>query len=163
MFAILAVHQVKQACKTEIATLLNYPLVPDTQNDWQDTRAFRAEQQHQIELEQIKQDKIEIKCASIDEFKLGNGWAYTLTDTTSQAVVNYQQSPTREETVVRDVISVMPPKAIMSDGCLAIQAGAAWWGDIVHGRCWFHVMQSLSKLASREKDETGVSERQHLI
>ena len=130
LFAILGVHQVKQACKTEIAALFNYPLVPDTQNNWQDTRAFRAEQQHEIEVKQLKQDKVEIKCGSVDEFKLGSDWAYTLTDTSSQAVVSYQQSSTREETAVRDVISVIPPKAIISDGCLAIQAGAAWWSDI---------------------------------
>jgi hypothetical protein len=153
---------VPQACQTEIANIFNYAIVPDTRDEWQDTRTVRATRQHAQELEQIKVSQFEIKCGSIDEFKLGFGWAYTLTDTASQAVLGFKTNDTRAETTVRDVIAEFPPKAIISDGCPMIQAGAAWWADIPHGRCWFHVMQAMSKLAAKEPDAAGVSERQRL-
>jgi hypothetical protein len=90
-------------------------------------------------------------------------------------VLGFKTNDTRAETTIRDVISVLPPKAIISDGLPMIQAGAAWWADIPqrerpvrcrlvskNGRCWFHVMQAMSKLVSKERDEAGVSERQRL-
>ncbi len=123
---------------------------------------MRANRQHTQELEQIKASQFEIKCGSIDEFKLGFGWAYTLTDAASQAVLGFKTNDTRAETTVRDIISILPTKAIISDGCPMIQAGAAWWADIPHGRCWFHVMQAMSKLAAKEPDAGGGSERQRL-
>ena len=137
IFAVLHVHQVQEACQTEIAKVFDYAildpkthlragsLVPDTRDEWQDTRAVRANRQHVQELERVKASQFEIKCGSIDEFKLGFGWAYTLTDTASQAVLGFKTNDTRAETTVRDVISVLPPKAIISDGCPMIQAGAA--------------------------------------
>jgi hypothetical protein len=86
-------------------------------------------------------------------------WYYTLMDTASQAVLSFKTREARAETTVRDVITVLPPKAIISDGCPMIQAGAAWWASIPQGLCWFHVMQAMSKLASKERDAQGVSER----
>jgi hypothetical protein len=162
LFAVLNAHQVNQSCQNEIAQVLGYTITPDTRDDWSDIRAMRATQQHQQALQQLQESKFEIKCGSIDEFKIGLGWAYTLTDTQSQAVLTFKTSESRAESVVKDVIAVYPPKAIISDGCPKIEAGAAWWSDIPHGRCWFHVMQSMSKIAFREKSADGTSERQRL-
>jgi hypothetical protein len=159
LFAVLNVHQANQSCQNEIAQVLGYPINPDTRDNWSDTRAYRAIQQHEQSLKQLQDSKFEIQCGSIDEFKIGVGWAYTQ----AQAVLTFKTSESRAETVVKDVIAVYPPKAIMSDGCPKIEAGAAWWSDIPHGRCWFHVMQAMSKIASREKSADGTSERQRLM
>jgi hypothetical protein len=163
IFAILNVHQVKQSCQNEIAAVLGYPIHPDTRNDWSDTRAWRALEQHQCALQQLRNRQIKIQCGSIDEFKIGSGWAYTLTDVQSQAVITVQTSQVRSESVVKEVIAIYPPKTIISDGCPQIEAGAAWWSDVPHGRCWFHVMQAISKIASRHKDADGTSQRQRLM
>ena len=162
LFAVLHVHQVNQSCQNEIAQVFGYPITPDTRDDWQDARALRATRQHQQALMQLRSSNTQIQCGSIDEFKIGFGWAYTLTDTKSQAVLTVQTSATRAESVVKDVIAVYPPNAIISDGCPKIEAGAAWWSNIPHGRCWFHVMQSMSRIASKEKSADGTSERQRL-
>lgn len=87
LFALFAVHQVSQACRSEVAALLGYRLVPDTQDAWQDTQALRTERDHETRLSDLRQKRLAAKIASIDEFKLGDGWAYSLTDTTSQAVL----------------------------------------------------------------------------
>jgi hypothetical protein len=57
-------------------------------------RAVRANRQHEQELEQVN-SKFEIKCGSIDEFKLGIGWAYTLKDADSQAGLSFKPSDTQ--------------------------------------------------------------------
>jgi transposase-like protein len=163
LFTVLDVHQVKQACQNEIATVLGYPICASTRDTWSDTRAYRATKQHHCALQQLRDRRIEIECGSIDEFKIGLGWAYTLTDTQSQAVLTVKTSLFRAESVVKDLIAVYPPKAIISDGCPQIEAGAAWWSDIPHGRCWFHVMQAMSKLVSRDKSADGTSQRQRLM
>lgn len=171
LFAILAVHQVGQACRSEVAALLGYPLVPDTQDAWQDTQALRAERDHQARLVDLRYKGLTVNIASIDEFKLGEGWAYSLTDTFSQAVLTYRLSDRRDEGVVRDLVSTCPPKATMADGCPAINAGVGWHGNILQGRCWFHVMQALSKRVGPGKVEVKlesgqtleVSKRQRLV
>lgn len=171
LFAILAVHQVDQACRSEVAALLGYPLVPDTQDAWQDTQALRAERDHQARLTELRHQEVGVKIASIDEFKLGDGWAYSLTDTSSQAVLTYRLSDRRNEEVVRDLISTHPPQVTMADGCPSIAGGVGWYGDIKQGRCWFHVMQALSKrvgpgrveLKLHSGETLEVSKRQRLV
>lgn len=149
IFAVLDVHQVKQACKAEIAAVLGHPIVPDTQDAWEDTHAFRARQHHQQEVSAAQQQKLTIPVGSIDEIRVGNLWVYTLTETHSQAVISVKFSEQREETAVRDLVAEYPPELVISDGCTAIEAGMTWFGDIPHARCWFHIQQALYQLASR--------------
>jgi len=166
LFAILAVHQVAQACVGEVADLLGFPVVEETQDSWQDTRAFRAEAVHQDHLKAVQDKKTAIECASVDELKIGQEWGYTLSDVESCAVVVYVISPQRDEIAVRDLIaSCTPPvKALISDGCKAIQAGSEWFGDIPRARCWFHLMQDLARQCPIGQDEaSGLSHKQLLL
>lgn len=164
LFSILAIHQVAQACIHEIASLLAFPVVEDTQNAWQDTRAHRAETLHQKALKVVQDRKTTIQCASLDEIKIGQEWGYTLSDTYSCAVVVYSISPQRDEMAVRDLLALYPPKALISDGCKAIQAGSEWFGDIPKGRCWFHLMQDVARLAPTGQDKvSGLSHKQLLL
>jgi hypothetical protein len=44
-----------------------------------------------------------------------------------------------------------PLETVISDGCPLIKAGLEWFPEVLHARCWFHVMQSLSQKAGRER------------
>jgi hypothetical protein len=74
--------------------------------------------------EQRKPSKtLKVTVASIDEFKLGEWWMYTLTDVKSQTIVDYALCESRDEEVVRSLIAKQDPKLIISDGCKSIRAG----------------------------------------
>lgn len=164
LFCILAVHQVAQGCISEVATLLGYPILEETQDAWQDTRAYRAEQLHQQGVMAAQKKEIAIECGSVDEIKIGQEWGYTLSDTRSSAVVVYSISAQRDEIAVRDLVASYPPKSLISDGCKAIQAGSEWFGDIPRGRCWFHVMQDIARNCPSGKDQnSSLSHKQILL
>lgn len=147
IFALLDVHQVDESCADEIAGYLGYPVKPETRARWQATRAWRADRLRQ------GQPSGELTVASLDEFKVGQWWAYTLTDGASQAVVDYALSESRNETVVRDLLAEHDASAFMSDGCLHIKAACEWFADKPHGRCWFHVIKEvLNNVAKEERD-----------
>lgn len=140
IFAVLAVHQVAEACVNEVAEQLGYAVVAETRASWQATRAFRAKQ---LEA-RTKLDK-QLEVASLDEFKVGQWWVYTLTDTDSQAIVDYDVCESRDEEVVRELIAKNDPRALVSDGCTSIAAAASYFTDKPHGRCWFHVIRDVLK------------------
>lgn len=147
IFAILDVHQVEESCADEIATHLGYPIKPETRAKWQTTRAWRAEQ--------LESDKpsAKVAVASLDEFKVGRWWAYTLTDKDSQAVVDHALSESRSEEVVRDLLAEHDADAFISDGCPWIKTACDWFADKPHGRCWFHVIKEvLNNVAKEERD-----------
>jgi len=147
-----------------VAGLLGFPVVEDTRNAWQDTRAYRAEISHQGALKAVQDKQKDIQCASLDEIKIGQEWGYTLSDTDSSAVVVYSISPQRDEIAVRDLLAIYPPKALISDGCKAIQAGSDWFAHIPKGRCWFHLMQDLARHCPTGHDETsGLTHKQLLL
>lgn len=116
IFALLEVHQVEEGCADEIATHLGYRIKAETRSSWQATRAWRADRLKQ------GQPSGKLTVASLDEFKVGQWWAYTLTDGASQAVVDYALSESRSETVVRDLLAEHDASAFISDGCLHIKA-----------------------------------------
>lgn len=140
IFAILAVHQVPEACVEEIAAHLGYAVEPETRASWQATRAFRA---NQLEAQTSFSKQPEV--ASIDEFKVGQWWVYTLTDTDSHVIVDYAVCEARDEEVVRELIFDSDPDALISDGCTSIAAAASYFADKPHGRCWFHVIRDVLK------------------
>ncbi len=142
LFAILDLHQVDEACADEIAEHLGYTLKAETRAAWQAVRSWRAER-----LESDYQGELGI--VSIDEFKVGSWWVYTLTDVASQAVVAYEVSEQRSEERVRDLIAEHNPAGLISDGCKAIEAAAQWFADLPHGRCWFHVIKDVLKNFAR--------------
>jgi transposase-like protein len=107
IFAVLSVHQVDESCAAEIAEHLGYPIKQETRAAWQGTRAL----------------------ASIDEFKLGYWWMYTLTDVASQVIVDYALCESRDEEVVRELIAKHDPEVMISDGCSSIQAACAYFAD----------------------------------
>lgn len=147
VFAILAVHQVSEACAHEIANHLGYAVVAETRASWQATRAFRATQ-----LEARTNVNKQLEVASLDEFKVGQWWVYTLTDTDSQAIVDYTVCESRDEEVVRQLIAHNDPQALVSDGCTSIAAAASYFADKPHGRCWFHVIRDvLSKFPKEDR------------
>lgn len=150
IFAILTVHQVSESCRAEIATLLGYALTEETQNAWQDTQALRVERDHHTQCLQAQQLGCTLKVASIDEIHLDETCVYTLTDTQSQAVVSMECCTERNSLSVRSLLEKYPMETVISDGCPLIKAGLAWHPQMFHARCWFHVMQSLSKKAGRE-------------
>ena len=148
IFAILDVHQVDESCATEVAEHLGYSIQSETRASWQGTRALRAER---LEAQQAK--PAALKAASVDEFKLGEWWMYTLTDVESQAVVDYRLCECRDEEVVRELIAEHNPKLIISDGCKSIQAACEYFADKPHGRCWFHVIKEvLKQFPKRERE-----------
>ena len=149
IFAVLAVHQVNEACSQEIAGHLGYRICPETRASWQATRAFRAEQLAQKQ----SAEKAKVTVASIDEFKLGVWWMYTLTEVKSQAVVAYALCQSRDEEVVRELIAEHDPELIISDGCKSIQAACEYFADKPHGRCWFHVIKEVLKQFPRAERE----------
>lgn len=150
LFAILSVHQVAESCRAEIAALLGYALTEETQNTWQDTQAFRAERDHHAQCMDAKQSECKVPIASIDEVHLGKTCVYTLTETQSQAVVHFECCTERNSLSVRSLLEHYSLKTVISDGCALIKAGLEWYPQLFHARCWFHVMQSLSRKAGRE-------------
>jgi hypothetical protein len=164
LFSILAVHRVAKACVAEIAGLLGFAVVEETREAWQDTRSYRADQLHQQAMKVVETKKLELKCGSLDEMKIGQEWGYTLSDSASGAVLAYTVNNQRSELAVRDLLSSYSPKALISDGCMAIQAGSEWFADIPKGRCWFHLMQDLARRCSTDLDEpSGLTQRQLLM
>jgi hypothetical protein len=161
LFAILKTHQVNEACRQEIATLLGFPILPETQAAWQDTGALRARRHHDLLVEEVKNNRknnsktqSNVIISSIDEFKLGDGWIYTSTDVLSKFVLVFKSSANRSSEVVRDIIGSFEPDALLSDGCAAIIAGAQWFSYLPHGRCWFHVMEAiLDKFTKEQREE----------
>lgn len=147
IFAILDVHQVDEACGNEISEHLGYSIQAETRAAWQATRAFRAEQ---FEKE-LKIPSIDV--ASVDEVKIGYWWIYTVTDTKSQAILDYDVCESRDEEVVRELISNTNPKLIMSDGCQSIAAACSYFNDKPHGRCWFHVIKDVLQEFPKEERE----------
>lgn len=148
IFAVLDVHQVDESCAAEIAEHLGYPLQSETRASWQGTRALRAER---LEAQQVKPTTL--RAASVDEFKLGEWWMYTLTEVKSQAIVDYRLCESRDEEVVRELIAEHNPKLIISDGCKSIQAACEYFADKPHGRCWFHVIKEVLKQFPKQKRE----------
>ena len=146
IFAVLDVHQVDKSCAEEIAEHLGYPLCAETRAAWQGTRALRAER-----LEKKQDGCAEPEVASIDEFKLGHWWLYTLTDVKSQAVLGYSLCKSRDEEVVRALIAEHDPRLIISDGCKSIAAACEYFADKPHGRCWFHVIREVLKQFPRKE------------
>ena len=147
IFALLDIHQVDESCADEIAQHLSYSLKPETRAAWQATRAWRVSQL----ASDTSSPKITV--ASLDEFKLGQWWVYTLTDKDSQAVLGHTLSESRSEEKVRDLITEHDADAFISDGCPRIQAACEWFADKPHGRCWFHVVKEvLSKVDKEERD-----------
>ena len=147
IFAVLDVHQVDEGCANEIAEHLGYPLKPETRAAWQETRAWRVAQ-----LEQ-EQESSKVAVASLDEFKVGQWWVYTLTDKDSQAVVDYAVGESRSEERVRDLIAEHDVGVFISDGCPRIEAACDWFADTPHGRCWFHVIKEvLGNFAEEERE-----------
>lgn len=116
IFALLDVHQVDERCANELAEHLGYPIKPPTRAAWQKTRAWRAEQFEQ------DQPSAKLGIASLDEFRVGQWWVYTLTDQTSQAVVDYAVCSLRDEKSVRDLLAKHDTDAFISDGCPCIEA-----------------------------------------
>lgn len=102
IFAVLSVHQVDESCAAEIAEHLGYPIRPETRAAWQGTRALRAEQ---LEAKKPFAKSKSVAVASIDEFKLGYWWMYTLTDVASQVIVDYAMCESRDEEVIRELIA----------------------------------------------------------
>lgn len=146
LFAILDIHQVNENCADEIAAHLGYAVNPETRASWQATRAWRVDQ---LEPQQDKK----LKLASLDEFKVGRWWVYTFTDGTSQAVVDYVLSSSRNEESVRDLVAKHDADAFISDGCPSIEAACDWFADKPHGRCWFHVIKEvLSNFGKQERN-----------
>lgn len=148
IFAVLDVHQVDESCAAEIAEHLGYPIHPETRAAWQGRRALRAER-----LEEKQAKPTNIAAASLDEFKLGTWWMYTLTDVKSQAIVGYTLCESRDEEVVRKLIAEHDPKLIISDGCQSIAAACEYFADKPHGRCWFHVIKDVLKQFPKKKRE----------
>jgi len=146
IFALLDIHQVEESCADEIAVHLGYPIKLETRAKWQAARAWRADQ-----LQDKINDKIAV--ASVDEFKLGRWWVYTLTDGVSQAVVEHAISESRSEEVVRDLVAEHDVAAFISDGCPHIKAACGWFADVPHGRCWFHVIKEVLSNVAREERE----------
>lgn len=144
IFAILDIHQVDEGCANEIATHLGYPIKPQTRARWQALRAWRVERL-------CRQKHTAAEVASLDEFKVAGGWVYTLTDTASSAVLGYALSAKRSEAVVRELIAEHKPKAVISDGCKAIQAACDWFANLPHGRCWFHVIKDVLENFSKKQ------------
>lgn len=140
LFAVLSVHQVAEGCVAEIAEHLAYPLKPATRAAWRGTRALRA-----ALLEAKEPVAKEGVAMSIDEFKLGYWWMYTLTDVASQVIVDYALCESRDEEVLRELIARHDPALIISDGCSSVQAACAYFADKPHGRCWFHVIKDVLK------------------
>ena len=149
IFAVLDVHQVDEACSQEVAEHLGYPLQSETRAVWQGARAFRAEQREQ----KREPERREITVASIDEFRLGAWWMYTLTEVKSQAIVGYSLCESRDEEVIRELIAKHEPKLIISDGCKSIQAACEYFANKPHGRCWFHVIKEVLKQFPRKERE----------
>ena len=147
IFALLDIHQVDESCADEIAQHLGYSIKPETRASWQATRAWR--------VDRLESDKLSTKVAvaSLDEFKVGHWWVYTLTDKDSQAVLGHAISESRSEEVVRDLIAQHDAQAFISDGCPRIEAACEWFADKPHGRCWFHVIKEvLANVAQEERD-----------
>ena len=149
IFAVLDVHQVDEACSNEVAEHLGYPLQAETRAAWQGTRALRASRLEEREKSTHRKTAV----ASIDEFRLGQWWMYTLTDVKSQAVVGYSLCESRDEEVIRDLMAEHDPKLIISDGCKSIQAACEYFDNKPHGRCWFHVIKEVLKLFPRKERE----------
>ena len=138
LMAILNVHHVKEACIKELSNLLSYPLEFKTRQAWQDSRVRRIEQQTKEYL--ISQPEI----ISLDEFKLGNSWAYTLTDSASNFVCSYAVTDYRNSYLIRKLIAELEPRAVISDGCKSIAAAMSWFPYIKLSRCWFHVIKDIT-------------------
>lgn len=147
VMAVLSTHHVNEGCRAEVAAVLEYPLTPKTQNTWQEARARRIEQQERQKA--TRQDGPEV--ASIDECKLGASWAYTVTDTATAYVCASALSENRNLFVVRDLVAVVEPQAVISDGCPSIQAGMHWFPKIPHGRCWFHVILDACRKVNKDE------------
>ncbi len=147
IFALLDVHQVEESCTDEIATHLGYPIKAATRSTWQATRAWRVDRLRQ------GRPSGELTVASLDEFKVGQWWVYTLTDQTSQAVVDAAPSESRSEEVVRNLIAEHNASAFISDGCPHIKAACDWFADTPHGRCWFHVIKEVLQNVVQEERE----------
>jgi hypothetical protein len=140
LFAILDVHQVKEACANELAAWLGYTIESETRAAWQETQVWRSEQ---YEAKDVAAEAIELSAASLDECKLGTGWMYTLSEVESQALVAYALAPTRNENTVRTLLSEHEPKLLISDGCPQIEAALAYLPDLQQARCWFHVIKDV--------------------
>ncbi len=148
LFTILDVHQVDEGCANEVAEWLGYPIKPETRADWQSTEVWRSEQY------EAKEEIPELKVASLDECKLGQGWMYTLTDVKSQALVAFEPTPERNETTVRALLSEHTPEVIISDGCPRIEAALSYLPEIQQGRCWFHVIKDVLQNFPKNDRET---------
>jgi len=157
IFAILGLHQVNEGCADEIAAHLGYPLKPETRSAWQATSAWRLDQ-----LEQ-EQPSGKFSVASLDEFKVGHWWVYTLTDGASQAVVEYAVSESRSEEVVRDLIADQHVETFITDGCPRIEAACAWFANLPHGRCWFHVIREVLGKVAKEARQLAAHKALHPV
>jgi len=122
-------------------------LTAETRATWQTRGALRAERLHARELQGG------VVVASLDEFRVGSWWVYTLTEACpepvegvkSQAVVGYSFSERCDERVVGELIELIAthdPQALISDGCQTIAAARAYFADKPQGRCWFHVIKA---------------------
>jgi hypothetical protein len=147
LFAILDVHQVDEGCANEVADWLGYPIKPETRAAWQSTEVWRTEQY------ESKEEMPDLRVASLDECKLGQGWMYTLTDVPSQVLVAYEPAPERNETTVRTLLSEHTPEIVMSDGCPRIEAALAYLPEIQQGRCWFHVIKDVLQNFPKDDQE----------
>ncbi len=158
LMAILNVHHVKEACIKELSNLLNYPLEFKTRQTWQDSRVRRIEQQIKGYQELISQPEI----ISLDEFKLANSWAYTLTDVASNFVCSYAVTEYRNSYLIRNLIAELEPKAIISDGCKSIAAAMSWFPYIKLARCWFHVIKDITTKLDRASRKEMIADLQSL-
>lgn len=152
LVTILDVHQTKEGCIEEVADLLEYPLTQKTRDSWQESRERRIESNNKEANAVI--DNEDIGITSIDEFKMGKSWGYTLTDVLTMFVLTYNVATQRSFLTVRDMLAKIEPKVVISDGCKVIAAALAWFKDIKVGRCWFHVIKSVVANTPKElKDE----------
>jgi hypothetical protein len=156
--AVLSVHHVTEGCRREVTEILGYPLTSKTQNAWQESRARHIEQAEREQEERLESPEV----VSIDEYKLGDGWAYTLTDTATDYICTSAVSDDRNLFLVRDLVAEVNPKAVISDGCKSIQAAMHWIPKIHHGRCWFHVMKDVCRKAKSEQREKLIADLQVL-
>lgn len=150
LFALLNVHQVKEACCHEIAAWLGYTIEAETRAAWQETQVWRSEQ---YEAQDVESKATSLSTGSLDECKVGTGWMYTLTDVPSQALVAYAPAPTRNENTVRALLSEHEPDVLISDGCPLIEAALAYLPDITQARCWFHVIKDVLQNFKRDARE----------
>ena len=83
-----------------------------------------------------------------------------MTDTATDYVCASALSERRNLFIIRDLVAVVEPRAVITDGCKSIEAALHWFPKIPHGRCWFYVLLEACRRVQKEDRPNLVADLQ---